>query len=102
MKERFSAAQVSKVLDQALIYQCACPAQVCRTIFELRELHDYQKNCGAGTDTDREVHATIAAAAQQAHAAMEECLAQVLRLEGWDMAALAMPENLRNKMRKPL
>ena len=42
MKEKYNASQVSKVIDQALVYQCACPAQVCRAIFELRELHEYQ------------------------------------------------------------
>lgn len=45
MKEQFDAAQISKVIDQALVYQCACPAQVCRAIFELRELYEYQMNC---------------------------------------------------------
>ena len=41
MKTRFSAVEVSKIIDQALIYQCACPAQVATTILELRDLFDY-------------------------------------------------------------
>ena len=102
MQERFDAAQVSKVLDQALVYQCACPAQVCRTLFELRELYEYQKNCGNDTGNDQAVHGAIAAATQRAHAVMEDCLAQVLELEGWDLQTLTMPQALRLKMAKPL
>ena len=101
MKERFPAAQVTRVLDQALIYQCACPAQVCRTIFELRELYDYQKNCANIPEEDQGVHATIAEATEGAHALMEECLARVLAIEGWDLATLTMPEHLRKAI-KPL
>jgi hypothetical protein len=102
MKERFSADQVSRILDQSLAYQCACPAQVCRTLFELRELYDYQLHCGNRTDEDQQVHTTIAASTEQAHAVMEECLAQVLEIEGWDLATLAMPARLRERMPKPL
>lgn len=102
MNERFPAAQVTRVLDQALLYQCACPAQVCRTIFELRDLHDYQLNCASDTDQDRAVHESIAAAANRAHEVMEDCLAQVLALEGWDMATLTMPADLRKKAIKPI
>lgn len=102
MKEQFTAAQVSKVLDQALVYQCACPAQVCRAIFELRELYDYQKNCGNEADQDRQVHERIALATERAHAEMEDCLERVLEIEGWDRATLAMPEQLRKKAARPL
>ena len=101
MKERFPAAQVTRVLDQALVYQCACPAQVCRTIFELRELYDYQENCSNIPEQDQAVHATIAEATQGAHALMEECLAQVLAIEGWDLETLTMPDHLRKAI-KPI
>ncbi len=97
MQERYDASQISRVLDQALIYQCACPAQVCRTIFELRELYDYQRNCTNDTANDLAVHDSIAAATEQAHAAMEQCLAQVLEIEGWDPQTLTLPEGLRRK-----
>jgi hypothetical protein len=102
MKERFDAQQVSRILDQSLAYQCACPAQVCRTIFELRELYDYQQHCGNQTDEDQQVHTAIASTTEQAHALMEDCLARVLEIEGWDLATLAMPEKLRARMPKPL
>ncbi len=102
MQERFNAAQVSKVIDQALVYQCACPAQVCRAIFEMRELYDYQMNCANGTENDRVVHETIAASTDQAHQLMEECLAKILEIEEWDLATLDMPASLRKKPAKSL
>lgn len=100
MNERFSATQISKVIDQALMYQCACPAQVCRAIFELRELYEYQINCANDTANDRLVHETIAAATEKSHTLMEECLARTLEIEGWDLATLTMPESLRKKPAK--
>ncbi len=100
MNPKFTAAQISQVIDQALIYQCACPAQVCRTIFELRELHDYQLNCADDDANDRQVHFAIAEATEKSHALMETCLERVLQIEGWDMATLTMPESLRKKASK--
>lgn len=98
MNHRYSPTQLSRVLDQALMYQCACPAQVCRAIFELRELHDYQHACGNDTANDAQVHGTIADATARAHAELEECLSAVLALEGWDAQTLTMPEALRKKV----
>ncbi len=100
MKEQFNASQISKVIDQSLIYQCACPAQVCRAIFELRELYEYQVNCANDTANDKLVHGTIALATEQAHVIMEACLTQVLEIEGWDKNSLAMPEALKKKIAK--
>ena len=102
MKERFNASQVSKVIDQALVYQCACPAQVCRAIFELRELHEYQTNCASDSVNDEVVHNTIALATEKSHELMEECLARILEIERWDMANLNMPEALKKKATKVL
>ena len=97
MQEKYHAAQLSKVIDQALVYQCACPAQVCRAIFELRELYDYQMNCANDTANDRLVHEAIATAAEKSHEVMEQCLTKVLEIEGWDPVTLSMPESLRKK-----
>lgn len=102
MNQAFSSAQISKVIDQALVYQCACPAQVCQTLLELRELYDYQMQCIETTASDRAVHETIAAAAREAHAAMEACLARLLEIEGWDPATLEMPDNLKKRPAKAL
>ena len=97
MKEKYNASQVSKVIDQALVYQCACPAQVCRAIFELRELHEYQMNCANDSANDELVHRTIAQATEKAHELMEDCLTSILDIEGWDKGSLAMPEALKKK-----
>lgn len=102
MQQKYNAAQISKVIDQSLVYQCACPAQVCRTIFELRDLYDYQKNCANNSANDKAVHNTIADATEQAHAVMEQCLDKVLEIEGWDINTLVMPDSLRKKPAKAL
>jgi hypothetical protein len=102
MKEVFNAAQVSRVIDQSLVYQCACPAQVCRAIFELRELHEYQINCASDSVNDSVVHNTIALATEKAHELMEDCLARILEIEGWDMTTLDMPDTLKKKAAKDL
>ena len=91
---------MSKVIDQALVYQCACPAQVCRAIFELRELHEYQMNCANDSVNDELVHMTIAQATERAHELMEDCLTSILDIEGWDKTALTMPEALKKKPAK--
>ena len=102
MKQQFDSSQISKVIDQSLMYQCACPAQVCKAIFELRDLHRYQMDCLNDSINDVQVHSAIALAAEQSHALMEACLTKVLELEGWDVASLEMPEPLRTKIRKAL
>ncbi len=102
MQNQFNPDQISKVIDQALVYQCACPAQVCKTIFELRELYDYQKNCANDTANDKRVHDAIAKAAEDAHRIMEACLQEILAIEGWDMNNLDMPATLRKKPRKSI
>ena len=97
MREHFDAAQISKVIDQALVYQCACPAQVGRAIFELRELYDYQMNCASDSDNDELVHRTIADATEKSHEVMEECLRRILEIEGWDQTTFLMPQALKKK-----
>ncbi len=93
---RFSQAQIESVLEDAAIYMCACPAQVCREILNLRNLYRYQQDCVAGTG-DPHVHGLIAAAVVAAHKGMEDCLAAVMEREGWDPVTLRMPDDLREK-----
>ena len=102
MKQQFDAFSLSRIIDQALVYQCACPAQVCRSILELRELYDYQRDCGNDGGNDRNVHDTIAEATSRAHEMMEQCLERILVIEGWDTTTLSMPESLRKKPAKAL
>jgi hypothetical protein len=98
MKKKFTAEALTRILDQSVCYQCACPAQVCEHINRQRALYDYQSNCLNLTDTDRAVHECIAETIKTAHAAMEDCLVDILRLEGWDMATLEMPESLKTRI----
>jgi hypothetical protein len=91
---RFSKAQLHAIIDEATIYMCACPAQVCQQMLELIALFEYQEQCleRAG---NAEVHDRIAAATTQAYGALEDCLEQILDIEGWDRSTLKMPLALR-------
>lgn len=98
MNIRFSNEIITHILDQSLIYTCACPAQVCRTINEQRRLFNYKKQCLNLTDTDKAVHQAIANTVANTHAQLEQCLDEVLRLEGWNMDTYQMPEGMRKKL----
>ncbi len=95
LQQLFSFEQIDRIQRQSLDFQCACPAQVCGTIVDLRELYAYQANCLQDADTDRKVHEFIASSVRTAHAAMETCLKEVLALEGWDPVLLDLPESLK-------
>lgn len=94
MQLRYSRAQLIKIVEQAQVYQCACPAQICKAISQLRDLYEYQQECLTQTDTDRAVHERIALSCARNHAELEQCLEDVLQLEGWDPATLTMPPGL--------
>lgn len=95
MTFRFSDDQLIRILNEASIYLCACPAQVCRQIQGLRALYAYQENCQIEPQANRQVHDLIAQAADEAHARLEQCLDDILTLEGWDRQSLKMPDGLR-------
>jgi hypothetical protein len=97
MKMQFSPEIITRILKQSLIYQCACPAQVCKNINEQRALYAYQQSCINTTDTDRAVHQCIADAVVHSHTVMEACLETILHLEGWDTTTYEMPEILKRK-----
>jgi hypothetical protein len=98
LAKQFSDDDVSRILEQAMIYVCACPAQVCKSILEERSVFDYQARCIDMTDTDASVHRTIAEAIQRSHLILEDCLRQVLALEGWNTSTLEMPQTLQKRM----
>lgn len=98
LETQFSAAQLKRILDQSMIYMCACPAQICKQLSAVKNLYDYQSKCLNRTDTDRAVHQRIAESAMRAYADLEACLRDVLILEGWDMETLEMPACLQKKM----
>jgi hypothetical protein len=96
LEVRFPNDVLSRIIDEATIYMCACPAQVCEQIRHLRNLVDYQANCMTKAGPDMLAsHKAIADMASQAHAVMEACLDRILDLEGWDRSTYAMPTGLR-------
>ena len=98
--ERFSDADLAQIVEEGLIYMCACPAQVADALRKLRELYRYQLDCQNDPDNTVLVHRTIAESAIIAHAQLQDCLDQVLALEQWDRTTLRMPEGLRRKQMK--
>lgn len=103
LDKKFSALQLSLINDQAALYSCACPLQVSLQISSLRKLFDYQMECiTSETSSDNpmqaQVHQRIAEATQHAHQVMEQCLDDILDLEGWDRRKMEMPQGIRKRL----
>jgi hypothetical protein len=96
-EERFTEAELGKVIEQSMIYMCACPAQVADAVRKLRQLHQYQMRCIEDPQNVLAVHAAIARSTALSHSTMQDCLEQVIVLEGWDRATLEMPAGLRRR-----
>ena len=101
-KFNFNNAQVEQIIEEGMIYMCACPAQVAQTILALRQLDNYQQSCLNDSNNDQRVHQRISEAAMSAHAIMEQCMEDVLRIENWDRDTLKMPEGLRKRQLKEI
>ena len=99
MDKKYSDEQLLRIVDQAMIYQCACPAQVASIMRELRRVESYQLRCLNLSGTDELVHQRISEDVRRAHEVMESCLSTVLEMEGWDIKTLTMPEDLKKQMR---
>lgn len=95
---RFSKAQLQTIIEEATIYMCACPAQVCQQLLSLVALYEYQEQCQE-RQGNQAVHDSIAAATAAAYAELETCLDRILDIEGWDRATLKMPPGLRKLQR---
>jgi hypothetical protein len=102
MDKKYSQEQIIRIRDQALTYQCACPAQVCVAIDTIRHLHAYQAKCLNSNKTDHAVHQRISESAAKTHADLENCLTDILRLEGWDMETLTIPDFLKKRLLEDL
>lgn len=103
LDNKFSALQLAIINEQAALYTCACPVQVSLQIINLRKLFDYQKDClSKETSNDDamqlQVHRKIAEVTKQAHQIMEQCLDEILDLEGWDRTKMTMPEGIRQSI----
>lgn len=75
-RQSYSNEDVTRILEQVLLHQCACPSQLCRMVLGLRELLQYERDCLDHTSTDVQVHQTIEQAAGQCLEIMEACLGQ--------------------------
>lgn len=96
LQNTFTDAELEKIVNEAMLYMCACPAQVAAQISHLRGLLRYQRNCQqTASGSAVQVHQTIVDATMLAHRQLEQCLDQVLQLEGWDRQTLEMPAGLR-------
>ncbi len=91
----YSQQQLEHILEEAVIYMCACPAQVAEQLVRLRELYAYQMKCISDSSLMKDVHTRIAESTSRAHAELEQCLSEVLQMEGWDTHTLSMPAGLR-------
>lgn len=101
-EERYTDAELVSIIEQGLIYMCACPAQVAEALVKLRTLHKYQLRCLANPQNDAAVHAAIAKSTVQSHHIMQDCLDTVVALEKWDRATLQMPAGLRKRQMQEL
>lgn len=99
---QYTNDQLEQILEEAMIYSCACPAQVSEQLLLLRKLFDYQNNCISTGSLMLDVHRRIADSTKVAHAEMEKCLDDVLKMEGWDLQTLSMPEGLRELRQKSI
>ncbi|MGZ8227833.1 MAG: hypothetical protein ACXW0Q_12560 [Methylovulum sp.] len=96
LDNKFTALQLAIINDQAALYTCACPVHLSLQITNLRKLFDYQKMCMemdtlSESNMEMQVHQRIAEVAKQAHQLIEQCLDDVLDMEGWDRTKLEMP-----------
>lgn len=98
MDKTYSEEQLVYIRNQALIYQCACPAHVTVVIDAIRTLHNQQVNCLNESDTDNAVHMRIKESAEKNHSELEKCLTDILKLEGWNLDTLVMPEYLKKRL----
>ncbi|MBP9685965.1 MAG: hypothetical protein KBE07_15085 [Rhodoferax sp.] len=94
-QEEFSDAELARIIEEGLMYMCACPAQVAQGLRQLRELYRYQNQCMQDPANVSVVHQTICHSTILAHAQLQDCLNRVLELEQWDRATLRMPAGLR-------
>lgn len=98
LKSNYSHGQLRSIIEQAFIYQCACPAQVAKQLSDLQHLYNYQMACVNETGTDAAVHKRIAESVERSYAELEQCMTDVLILEGWNLETLKMPDYLQKRL----
>jgi hypothetical protein len=91
-EERYTDAKLRLIVDQSVIYMCACPAQVAHSLQQLRELYRYQTACLVDDKNNLVVHKEISRSTAESHETLQLCLGKVIELEKWDLETIAMPE----------
>ena len=86
--ERFSDIELEKIIDEGMIYMCACPAQLAEALRKVRQLYRYQVSCLTEPRNDPIVHNAIAESSALAHQQLEVAL-QRDGVEAARVAALA-------------
>lgn len=97
MARKFTQDQLNNIMEQSLVRQCACPSLLTRLLSDARYLHQFQETCSNDSPTDQRIHAAIARTTDVVSSKLEECLMEVLALEGWqtdEHGELIMPELL--------
>lgn len=97
MARKFTQDELNNIMEQSLIRQCACPSLLTRLLSDTRYLHAFQETCLNESPADQRIHAAIAETTALVAAKLEECLGEVLLLEGWQTDArgeLNIPELL--------
>jgi hypothetical protein len=94
-EERYTDAELIHIIEQSMVYMCACPAQVAQALQQTRALLRYQHQCLTQQDNNHLVHQEIARSAAEAHEVLQGCMDRIIALEQWDRATLTMPEGLR-------
>jgi hypothetical protein len=102
LNAHFTDPQLEQILEEAMIYTCACPAQVAEQLLQLRKLFAYQNKCISTGTLMAEVHRRILQSTRIAHTELEQCLHDVMAMEGWDFQTLTMPDNLRELRQKTI
>ncbi len=97
LDKKFSDDELVQIIEEAMLYTCACPGQVAAEIRRLRDLFAYQQRCEREPGSNLPTHQAIAQAAMEAHGVLETCLEEVLLIEGWDRQRLKMPPGLRRQ-----
>jgi bisphosphoglycerate-independent phosphoglycerate mutase (AlkP superfamily) len=96
-EERYTDQELALIIEQAMFYMCACPAQVAENLRKLRNLYRYQASCLLDANNDLVVHKIIANSTIEAHETLQTCLDKIIELEKWDRKTLAMPADLRKR-----
>lgn len=94
---RFSSEKLTEIFETTRDGSCACPADVCAAILAVRQLYETQLQCllDAHEGPLRDSHGVMAYYSRAVHEQLEECLDQVMKIEGWNPLTLEMPPEIR-------